>query len=137
MVPQKRASIPPKRTVVLVARVTFHTIAVSSCCSIKSIIKMLARSLFGSLVALASIRDGFSFAPSGARTWGKMAPAPQHGRVQAGLASAAVPDAPATMAAAPAAAVTCEHKFMSVPPVRALMLSTAWKNDAENLRALG
>lgn len=66
-----------------------------------------------------------------------MAPAPQHGRVHAGLASAAVPDAPAVVAVTPAAAVTGEHKFMTVPPVRALMLSTAWKNDAENLRALG
>ena len=29
------------------------------------------------------------------------------------------------------------HTIMKIPPVRALMLTTAWKNDAENLRALG
>lgn len=29
------------------------------------------------------------------------------------------------------------HTIMNIPPVRALMLTTAWKNDAENLRALG
>mmetsp|Transcript_21320 Transcript_21320/g.48089 ORF Transcript_21320/g.48089 Transcript_21320/m.48089 type:complete len:275 (-) Transcript_21320:12-836(-) len=30
-----------------------------------------------------------------------------------------------------------EHTVMTIPPVRALMLSTTWKNDAENMRALG
>mmetsp|Transcript_29253 Transcript_29253/g.59837 ORF Transcript_29253/g.59837 Transcript_29253/m.59837 type:complete len:288 (-) Transcript_29253:102-965(-) len=30
-----------------------------------------------------------------------------------------------------------DHTILKIPPVRALMLTTAWKNEAENLRALG
>lgn len=85
------------------------------------------------LVALASLWTCCSFASLTARNWAIAAQVSQRGRQPNGLASAATPDALAT----PVGAVPSDHKFMTVPPVRAFMLSTAWKNDAENLRALG